>query len=120
MDEKIQHLVKEFKPYGIVKGVEFLLPPDKAVLLVDKLAKYDVMIYGCDLWRFLDPGKNPKRIVALLGAGMLVDDPKPPEVETAKRNAELVKDFIQFHLPDDAELISLIFADLEIDSLFRQ
>jgi hypothetical protein len=113
-------IVEKYRPSGILKGVELLLPPEVAISLIDELSQFGVMIWGCDLWRFLDPKKDPKRIVALVGAGILVDDPKLPEIATAARNAKAVKEFIQHRLPEDAELISLIFDDAAVYDVFGQ
>ncbi len=107
-------IAKKYRYEGIVKGVEFLLSPDKAISLIDDLARHGVLIVGCDLWRYLDQSKE--HIVALLGAGIGIDS--PVDESSVERNAGVVKEFLSEQLPQDAELVSLVLDDPAIADLF--
>lgn len=118
MTEDLQNIANKYRSLGIIKGAEFLLPPEIMVEFIGELAKAGVLIYGCDLWRYVDPTKDLERIVELLGAGIDVSKghEKMPSVE---RSAETVRDFIKYQLPDDAELVSLVTEDYEVNRLIR-
>ena len=106
--ELFKHIVDKYKPLGVIWGGEFLLPPQIMIEFIEDLSNAGVLIYGCDLWRYLDPNKDPNRVISLLGAGLdLTSDEFKKEEFSIERNAVLVKSFIENQLPDDAELVSL-------------
>lgn len=117
--EDIQYITEKYLHRGVIKGGEFLLPPKYIIQLIEDLANAGILIVGCDLWRYLDQSKDPKRIVALVGAGMLVEDPDLPETMSSELSAKQIKDFVINRMPKDAELVSLIFMDSEIYDFFR-
>lgn len=114
MREDIRKIFNKYIPPGIVKGVEFLLPPETAISFIDDLVGYHVKINGCDLWKMIDGKTN--QIVALLGAGTMLHD---ADKETIQSRGETVKDYIRNHLPEDAQLVSLIYAEDDIYELVR-
>lgn len=119
--EQLVQILDQYISSGIVKGVEFLLTPYAAIPYIDDLAELGIKITGCDLWRYLEgASKEPKNIVALLGAGLLVSESKNPGKGNARGNAEIVKAYISKDLPPDAELISLIYEDDEIYDYFKE
>lgn len=118
--EELVQIADKYRPLGIVKGVEFLLIPDLMVEFIEDLSNAGVLIYGCELWRYLDPTRDPKRIVALLGAGIDVTRGLTQDnLLSVKRSAEIVIDFVKNQLPEDAELVSLVTEDYEINRLIR-
>jgi hypothetical protein len=117
---ELNKVLEKHLPNGIVKGIEFLLTPKTILPFIDDLAAIGVLINGCDLWYYLDTDKDPMRIVESVGAGMLVKDPDPPETITPQLSANQVKDFIINQLPEDVDLLSLIFMDSDIYDFFRR
>jgi hypothetical protein len=116
--EDLPRIVEKYLNRGVLKGGEFLQPPEDVVQFIDDLVNAGILISGCDLWRYLDPTKDPTGIVALVGAGVLVSRSTNPKKGTVEGNAEIVKGFILHQLPEDAELVSLIFLDGEIYDFF--
>jgi len=115
MRNDLKLLLEKYIPLGILKGVEFLLPPEVAIPFVDDLVARNVKINGCDLWKYIDRKNN--QIVALLGAGMMMHDANK---ETVHGRGEAVKNYIQNHLPEDAQLVSLIYDEDDIYDLVRE
>lgn len=106
---------EKYRPFGTVKGGEFLLPPEDALHLLRDLAEMGVVVVGCDLWRYIDRSKG--LIVSLLGAGTSVENDEYASV-TAQEGAALVEDFLLNHLPPDAELVSFLYRDVDVNDWF--
>jgi hypothetical protein len=119
MNNELRKVIEKYLIKGIIKGGEFLLPPDIMIPFIDDLSKFRVKITGCDLWQYLDSDKNPKRIVQLLGVGISIDNINDPRKDTLLGFAEVMKDYIRKNLPDDAQLVSLNFDDAEMYKFFR-
>jgi len=119
MDQEQEQVLEKYFSEGIVKGGDFLLTPEKMLSFIDALTKVGVFVVGCELWRYLDPHKDPRRVLELAGAGMLVEDPPPPEILTPEMCANQVKNFIVNQWPEDADLVALIFLGSEIYDYFR-
>lgn len=113
------NVIEKYIPSGIIKGGELLLSRDLVISFIDELAVVGVLINGCDLWRYLDSDRNPKRIVALLGDGILVHD-GGPFANTTEVNAKIVREYIEKRLPEDADLVSIIYEDGEIYDYLRE
>ena len=109
----LREIAEKYRPFGIQKGVEFLLPPDKMTQMIDDLAQSDVLILGCDLWRYVDREKN--WIVQLVGVGYDIGEANP----TARDAATMIKQFLSTKLPGDAEMVSLLWADLSVYACFK-
>jgi hypothetical protein len=118
ISKDVEQIFRHFASSGIIWGSELLLSKYMIFPFINALSECGVIINGCDLWRFVDPDKNPHNIVSLLGAGFVIDD-NDPLADKVENNAKIVKEFIKRKLPEDAELISLIFRDLEIYQFFR-
>lgn len=119
MREELVNTFNKYLPYGIIWGTELLFPPEVATALIDDLVKNKVRITGCDLWRYVDPVEHPDWIVEILGAGDLADSIYNAEKGTVEGNAEIMKEFIQHHLPEDAQLVSFIYDVGEIYEYIR-
>lgn len=111
-NQSLSELANQYRPYGINHGGEFLFSPEKAILFLDDLARNNVMVIGCDLWKYVNKEKG--WIVELLGAGFVVNE----LVTDINQAASLIKQFIKEKLPDDAEFVSLIFQDYSVMNLF--
>ncbi len=111
-NQSLSELANQYRPHGIKKGGEVLFEPEKALLFLEDLSRNNVMVVGCDLWKYVDKEKG--WLVELLGAGFLVNE----LVTDINEATNLIKQFIKEKLPDDAELVSLIFQDYSILDLF--
>lgn len=101
---------------GIIWGTELLFLPDKAIEFITILASHRERILGCELWRFLEDDKSSKKIVALLGAGLLIESPRSGTIE---ENALITREFIANRLPEDAELVSLLYENGDIYDIIK-
>ena len=119
MDSQQLQVLQKYLPMGIIWGIELLLIPQVAIAFIDDLARVGIRVTGCDLWRFLDPDKDTKRIVSLPGDGITVSEAHRPQKETVEGNADLIKDYIAHQLPADADLVSLIYDNHQIYYFFR-
>ncbi len=106
MSEGIQRIIAKYRAEGIVKGSEFLLPPETAVCLVDDLEAIGVVILGVDGWRYVDKEKG--WIVQDLEVELSVDDMILQGDQPARRSAALARDFIANRLPKKVDFVSLI------------
>lgn len=103
-------VLQKYSFLGLVKGTELLLPPDLIIPFLDELSNENVLINGCDLWKFINSSKNPYEIVQLLD-GFLIPDNFGDSVEGS---AKLVKNYLVNNLPKDVDFVSLIFDDGDI------
>lgn len=111
-EQRLKAVIHKYRPYGVVRGREFLLPPPHAIALIDEVVECGILLFGCDLWRYWDAER--RYVVELVGAGFLVDE---SECDAA-RSAALIKDFLIRRLPEDAELVSLISQDGILEDMF--
>ena len=111
-NQYLLELANQYRHYGIKKGSEVLFQPEKALLFLDDLARNNVMVVGCDLWKYVDKEKG--WIVELLGAGFIVNE----LITNIDQAANLTKQFIRAKLPEDAEFVSLILLDYSVMEFF--
>ena len=112
-------ILKSYTKNGIIKGGELLLSQEFIIAFIDELSSNGVQINGCDIWRYADSTKNPARIIEFVGGGVLVHD-IDPLANTIEEYAKIVKEYVQYRLPKDTDLISLIFEDIEIYDFLRE
>jgi hypothetical protein len=118
--EELLQIANKYRALAIFKGGEFLLQPSQMVEYIDDLSNAGVLIYGCNLWRYLDPSKDPNRIVELIGAGINVTRGRTKDnLLSVEQSAEIVRDFVKNKLPEDAELVSLTAEDDDVHRMIR-
>jgi hypothetical protein len=115
LSENLKKLIVKYKALGIKYSNELLMPPKIAISLIGELSKNDVMVVGCDLWRYLDKRNEGSGFVTLIGAGIGLDNFKDLAPE---QTGEMIQAFLIYQLPNDAELVSLILIDPEVDQFF--
>jgi len=93
-------------------GSEFLFGTDVGISLIEDLGQNGKLVVGCSLWKYVDRDKD--WIVELLGAGF--DIGAQPRI--AERAAMTLKKLLLTKLPEDAELVSLIFDDISVYDVF--
>ncbi len=107
MNKTYQQLIQSYREKGIKKGVELLLLPEQAIMLIDELVEVGIRILGCDSWCYVDSYENdPNRVLEIVGGGVLVE---LPEDSSVIEDANFVKEFILEKLPEDAKFVSLIY-----------
>jgi hypothetical protein len=116
MNEEIKRIFNEFLPKGIIRRYDFLGKPELMIKLLDALTGANSSdIIDCYLWKYLED-ENPDQIIQLLVSG--VEDYKYNYYQKRDENnlseIEMVRDYIKNYLPEDAQLVSFIYDDLEI------
>jgi hypothetical protein len=117
MNEEIKRIFNEFLPKGIILSHEFLGKPELMIQLLDTLTGANSSdIVDCDLWKYLED-ENPDQIIQLLGEGLSAYRNKYYQKKNKENlsSIEMVRDFIKNYLPEDAQLVSFIYDDSEID-----
>ena len=107
-------IVDKFKPFGLFRGVDLLLPQKSALAYLKELITNEILVVGCDFSRYFDEKKE--KTIELVGAGMVVDDNSPcdPFISGVE-----VLEFIRNRFPNDADFVSLIFLDGDIYDFLR-
>jgi hypothetical protein len=108
----IEEIAAKYRDFAIKHGNEFLFRVDVGLSLIEEFGQNDIMILGCILWKYVDQEKG--WIVELLGAGFDIKE----QQATAEQAARTLRHLILTQLPDDAELISLIFGARSVESVF--
>jgi hypothetical protein len=111
MKEELEKFIQQIKMLGISKGNEFLMTPEIAISFITKLAENDVKVAGCDLWKYTRVGDHVG-IVSLLGADFGFDD---YDERSASQLAEKLIRTLKTGLPKDAELVSLLIMDSNVN-----
>ena len=114
-DDQISGLREKYRPLGIVKGREFLLPPEDAIHFLRDLAEMEVVVIGCELWQYVDRSKG--WAMELCGAGGWVGDDRYQTI-TARDAAAFLEYFLVRRPYGDYDLVSFISRDVWINDWF--
>lgn len=105
--EMLYDIVREFEQLGgILKGGEFLVPVDKGLLLLDKVEKCNIMLYGVCVWYYVKLPNGDIGIADDWRSDCAVD---VESLNVPTESYAIVRQFLQ-ELPEHIELISLDIA----------
>ena len=98
MDEQLLKLLKNSYPKGVIKGNEFLLPPDDALRLIDVIEQAGIPILGVTCWYYGGPEGQ------LLGEDLNIELSINADILTSKNavseSARLTRVFLKTELLD--------------------
>ena len=118
--EKFKRIMRKYNPWGIKTGSsDLILPPDKALDLLDELAELGVVIIGGHVWYYVDRAKGWAREDIEEYWSLTEQDLASPDV--VQRGAALARDYIVNRLPQGADAVSLtsLISDEESKATFR-
>jgi hypothetical protein len=115
-DKKINRVARKYRKRGIIMPTSLLLKPDDALDLLTELSGLEVLVTGCECWRYID--KERREVVEEPGGGFSVEYYIPYNEMTAEPSIELLKQFIKEQRQPTCELVSFSFDDPKIWDLF--
>lgn len=116
MTREILELAQKFHQRGIQKGYELLLSPADSLELTRQLAAQNVLVIGCDSWRYVDKAKG--WIVQGWELELSVESHIPSSEITVEASTTLIEAFLTKQVPSSIDFISLTIADPDIAALF--
>ncbi len=103
----LKKIAEDYRRKGYIWGYELLLYPQDALALLDILEQANILVVGCNLWRFWE--KDRTYFVEIVGGcGKVEEELSRTDVE---HNVRVLRAFLQQPLPYGAELISFDFAE---------
>jgi len=113
--DELENFIQQIKQLGLIKGNELLMTPEIAISFIEKLAENDVKVAGCDLWKYVQVCEKVG-IVSLLGADFGFDD--YDDMSTSQLALSLINT-LKTDLPKDAELVSLLIMDSDVNEIIK-
>ena len=117
-DERLLHVVAEYRNRGIAKYGELLLEPQDMIELLEQLASIEILVIGCECWRYVN--REEKTAYELPGGGYAVEYDIPYLEMTASASADVITKFLREResLSYHYDLVALHFNEPEIHDLF--
>ena len=103
----LKKIAENYRRKGYIWGYELLLYPQDALALLDILEQENILVVGCNLWRFWEKDRT-KFMEIVGGCGKVEEELSRTDVEC---NVRVLRAFLQKPLPYGAELISFDFAE---------
>lgn len=109
--EQLCALLDKYRAVGVVRRVEFLVPPGEAVRFARDLAALGAVIVGADFWSYVDRQRG--WVMELVGADLPVDQYIPWADMTPAKNLVIVEDWLVNKLFEGTDLVSFLWKDNE-------
>jgi hypothetical protein len=116
MKNPISEIVDKYKPYIFIKINDAIMHPKVAISLITALSKAQVLIIGCDFWRFVQL-EDEIGLMELAGATFSFDNYRDLD------HNEIVQKVISYlrnQFPEDADMVSLLIMDEEVNRLLQK
>jgi hypothetical protein len=107
MKTELAELIARHRPHGIEWGGELLLPPARALELLDDTERLGIAVLGADGWHYVNREKG--WIVEEPEADLAVPESVLEGPDAVHRSAEIARGFIRQGLATSTEFVSLVF-----------
>lgn len=104
---ELKNLLNRYIPPGIIKGSEFLVPPESAVHFAEELSALGAVIYGVNGWNYYDPNDPSQGVIEDLAFNGSIDERiingENAVANTLQQTVELLH-----NIPENIAYVSLI------------